>query len=401
MSSERKAGVAIVVAPSGSAWSSALKKRPMLIIVPIVVIIAAYFILLRPPKPEAPTRAAVGTGATYGASQGELNPRQVDLIDQHNDADAARAGEAMDAGKPAANVANVYTGDVSADYDTPPPPPPPNLTEPRQPSSRASSRAAAPRQPDRSITQYTDRMYARWGATANAATYSTADPTPAAAIGASDSETDIAASLGLPIGVPINAILRVGANSDAPGAVIAEITRPPMRLIGEAKRTAPDQVVVTFSSAITRDGTLYQLDAQALDPETGSPALQGNVKRHILRNLFGSVTGTTVAYLGGFSRGVRSNPNSILGFGFDPSLALRATAAETVQSTIPPPRPPTVTIDAGTPIQVLIVSRPRADTRNPQTPQPSSAVPESDAPVVLDAYTTQPNQANTPNYGYQ
>lgn len=187
--------------------------------------------------------------------------------------------------------------------------------------------------------------------------------------------TDAAAAAGGAIGdgpqVPLfvvqTAVMETGANSDYPAPVVMRLTGGPLRgarIVGEFRASSTQGVSDRVQLRVSRievDGVVYQTDGLAVDPGTRIPAIEGDINRHLARNILarGSVA-FLLGYAGGITSGARTSFSADGGF-VTSSLRtgdlFRAEASREAASAASEIRirQPTVTVPAGTPVGVVFL----------------------------------------------
>jgi hypothetical protein len=189
------------------------------------------------------------------------------------------------------------------------------------------------------------------------------------------------------------AVIEVGANSDYPAEVIARFTGGPLRghkVVGRmdsvGRNNANDHLQLRFTG-VQVEGSLYRVDALAVDAGTRIGAVEGDVNHHMLRNivsragvayLLGYASGITLGGTGGFDSSTGAYYNSLrTGDMFRSAAATEAADALSEQRV----RQPTVTLPAGSPVGIVLLS--------PLSTPRSTAIP------VLDALGTPATATGT------
>lgn len=181
------------------------------------------------------------------------------------------------------------------------------------------------------------------------------------------SRTD--AAPGLKPGDILYAINRVTLDSDAPGPSMVEIIHGPYRgakVIGSFKRLNK-HLTLEFSSIVMPSGVSYQIQGYAIDPQTDRTAVRSSVDSHYLERFGGLIA---ASFLEGFGDAVSSSGTSsysnVYGGGYTiPNYNLSEElwiAAGNVGNRVAGimernfDRVPTVTLNSGTDIGVLLIS---------------------------------------------
>lgn len=161
--------------------------------------------------------------------------------------------------------------------------------------------------------------------------------------------------------------METGANSDYPAPVVMRLTGGPLRgarIVGEFRASSTQGVSDRVQLRVSRievDGVVYQTDGLAVDPGTRIPAIEGDINRHLARNILarGSVA-FLLGYAGGITSGARTSFSADGGF-VTSSLRtgdlFRAEASREAASAASEIRirQPTVTVPAGTPVGVVFL----------------------------------------------
>ncbi len=322
-------------------------------VIMVLVIVAFGYWYLRAPTPVvvAPKEQIIaGTGTTYGAEATELTQRQRELIALGNKTAAARTEAAGDG---TANVSSVLTSAVVTAEEPKPQPAAPtqpdqkNLAREQRDNRKSLDQARA--ELEKARRARAQALLAYWNAPSAAAAYSAVEVVSETSNTAADTEFLPI----LPLATPLRAQLTVGANSDAPGTVVAILTDTEYKLIGQARRSeGGDTIRITFTQLIGPQGSA-SVTANAYDPKRLTPALRGSVNYHVLANLTSGITQIPFSYLAGYSSGVRGGTSV---FGLSPIDSLRSEVGSTLSDAVPQKRQPTVTYSAGQEVLVVIES---------------------------------------------
>jgi intracellular multiplication protein IcmE len=199
-----------------------------------------------------------------------------------------------------------------------------------------------------------------------------AAPAPLATSSASDASSK---KVAIKAGTVLHAVVITSVNSDEPGPVLAQITTGPYaggRLLGKfdlAKESGT--VIVTFSALTMKHAeSSYKINSFAVNPETARTGLSTDVDRHYLSRygLFAAAQFTKgygqALTQSGATQTIVSGPGGVSSTTSYPQLsnkqiALSAlgTLGEEVGNSLKDGlrRPPTVTLNSGTEIGVLIM----------------------------------------------
>lgn len=180
--------------------------------------------------------------------------------------------------------------------------------------------------------------------------------------------TDISGTVLVQAGSVLYGVLDTAINTDEPGPVLSTIVSGAMKgskLLGEVKRES-GKVVLKFTS-IAFAGKTLQTNAFAIDPETARTAIASDVDNHYLER-YGVLAASALlkGYSAALQRAGATTTISAIGAtttyaNFDPKrqtmTALGEVGNAIGQSTQGNfNRPPTVTVNANTPIGVLFVA---------------------------------------------
>jgi hypothetical protein len=202
--------------------------------------------------------------------------------------------------------------------------------------------------------------------------------------------------------------METGANSDYPAPVVMRVTSGPLRgarVVGEFRASTTQGVSDRVQLRVSRievSGQVFQTDGLAVDPSTRIPAIEGDINRHLARNILarGSVA-FLLGYAGGITGGARTSFSSDGGFvtsSIRTGDVFRAEAAREAASAASEIRirQPTVTVPAGTPVGVVFLEPLKATGgAEPSTTgfvagvaRPDGATADSDADTPLEFITT-------------
>jgi type IV secretory pathway VirB10-like protein len=325
-----------------------------------------------PTSAVAPPRSEAVKGAAGGAGSDEYNRK----LEQH---DAQQAAAALSAGEsfvptPVGNKASIVTPKVT----TPPPPPPP-VAAPRVAS------VAPPRNNDGLLKRMMEDLNALDGklTAVSAGTGNIAyqydfsqdaetapvERTITPAIAVADNS-----GMNVKPGDLLYAVVETAVNSDVPSAVMATVTVGPYRktrLLGKFQRFE-ERLVLVFSRAILPSGEDLQLEAYAVDPDTSEASVATSVDTHFFSRWGGLVA---ASFLEGLATAKRFSGSQSTIYG----AANGETTDQMVWNTYSPAdqawiaagkvgekagrifernfdRPPTVYLEQGTPVGVLILN---------------------------------------------
>ena len=144
---------------------------------------------------------------------------------------------------------------------------------------------------------------------------------------------------GLMVGDILQCVNRVTLDSDAPGPAMVEVVSGPYRgarVVGSFQRLN-EHLVLRFSELAAPDGSVHDIAGFAIDPATDRTAVRTDVDNHVLERWGGLVA---ASFLEGFGEAVERSGTS-RGFG----------------------RAPTVTLESGTAMGVLLLRLPGTGSR--------------------------------------
>lgn len=240
---------------------------------------------------------------------------------------------------------------------------------PRQQPARATGPAVDPKKVSALVAE-SRRLQAHWTSLGPAVS-SQAAPLlvqhPVRADGAAGANSESSAGPEIPLFIVQTAVMETGANSDYPAPVVMRLTGGPLRgarIVGEFRSSSTQGVSDRVQLRVSRievDGVVYQTDGLAVDPATRIPAIEGDINRHLARNILarGSVA-FLLGYAGGITSGARTSFSADGGF-VTSSLRtgdlFRAEASREAASAASEIRirQPTVTVPAGTPVGVVFL----------------------------------------------
>lgn len=187
-----------------------------------------------------------------------------------------------------------------------------------------------------------------------------------------------APSLAIQPGDLLYAVIDTGVNSDVPSAVMATVVSgqyKDARLLGGFQRH-DERLVLSFSRVVLPGGETAQLEAYAVDPSTSEASVASSVNTHFFSRWGGLVASAFLEGLGGAKRysGAQSTIYGNMGGGYNGE-----TTDQMVWNTYSPAdqawiaagkvgekagkifergfeRPPTVYLESGTPVGVLVLN---------------------------------------------
>lgn len=340
-----------------------------------VSILLASFFLFAPEKPSATASLTTArTDAISGKAGGEGSEEYNQKLQEH---DTRQANEALKSGE---SFVPTPVGQrkpvVGKKEDTPPPPPvAPVRTAPVQ----------TPRTDNTMLKRMMDDLAALDTRLAAASVGEgkiiylrdfsderTPVATPVAQ--ASAPATSTPPALELKPGDLLYAIVDVGVNSDVPSAVLATVTSGTYRnarLMGGFQRH-DERLVLAFNRAVLPTGETVQLEAYAVDPSTSEASVASSVDTHFFSRWGGLVAsafleglGTAKRYSGaqstiyGSSNGESTdqmvwNTYSVEDQAWIAAGKVGEKAGKIFEKGFD--RPPTVRLESGTPVGVLVLN---------------------------------------------
>lgn len=181
---------------------------------------------------------------------------------------------------------------------------------------------------------------------------------------------------GLKVGDILQCVNRVTLDSDAPGPAMVEVVSGPYRgarVVGSFQRLN-EHLVLRFSELAAPDGSVHDIAGFAIDPATDRTAVRTDVDNHVLERWGGLVA---ASFLEGFGEAVERSGTSahttIYGSGWSvPDYSLgeemwiaAGKAGERAANALDRGfgRAPTVTLESGTAMGVLLLRLPRTGSR--------------------------------------
>lgn len=382
-------------------------KRAAMVLVVVVVIMVGivgvtYVRTMGPGKPlegarTAPVAANV-TNIGFGADE-QPSPRYRELAEAEN----AKAIEVAEESGGRAVVPQI-TGD--------PLPPEPAITFEELPASpqrpAAAPAAVVDRKQVQAMVAEARRRQAAW---AELAPPGSVEGAALSSVSAS-SVAGVAGSAAIP-GPPVplfvvqSGVIEVGANSDYPAEVIIRLTSGPLagsRAVGSFRAGGTGGVTDRVQLRVERievEGQLFSTDGLAVDPATRIPAIEGDINRHLARNILarGSVA-FLLGYAGGISQrgGVGFSADGTVISSFRAGDMFRAEAAREAASAASEVRirQPTVTLPAGSPVGVVFLA-PLSGASAQRTEVGQSSVRQPRATGGVDADHDTAPQPLSPN----
>ena len=197
--------------------------------------------------------------------------------------------------------------------------------------------------------------------------------TPAAALQETTPSANTPKAVTLKPGDLLYAIMDVGVNSDVPSAVLATVSSGAYRnarLMGGFQRH-DERLVLAFNRAVLPSGETIQLEAYAVDPATSEASVASSVNTHFFSRWGGLVASAFLEGLGSAKR-YSGAQSTIYGSGGDTTdQMVWNTYSVEDQAWIAAgkvgekagkifekgfDRPPTVRLESGTPVGVLVVN---------------------------------------------
>lgn len=342
-----------------------------------VVVVFASFLLFAPEKPSATSSLTTARAdAISGKAGGEGSEEYNQKLKEH---DTRQANEALKTGE---SFVPTPVGQrkpvVGKKEDTPPPPPPvaPVRTAPVQTPrtdntmlkrmmddlAALDTRLAAASVGEGKIVylrDFSEREHEAAPVEKTAGTPQSANTPPA---------------VGLKPGDLLYAIVDVGVNSDVPSAVLATVTSGTYRnarLMGGFQRH-DERLVLAFNRAVLPSGETIQLEAYAVDPSTSEASVASSVDTHFFSRWGGLIASAFLEGLGSAKRysGAQStiygnsngestdqmvwNTYSVEDQAWIAAGKVGEKAGKIFEKGFD--RPPTVRLESGTPVGVLVLN---------------------------------------------
>jgi Type IV secretory pathway, VirB10 components len=342
-----------------------------------VAILVISFTVFAPDKPSATvnvvaTRSDAVKGGAGGVGSDEYNEK----LKTH---DAQKASAALQAGEsfvptPVGKQPSV----VMKKPDTPAPTPPPVAPVRTVPVQAPRTNDAMQKRMMEDMAALDAKLAAASVGTGQIVfTHDFASDNPTAVITpAVSSQAVTATGLEIRPGDLLYAVIDTGVNSDVPSAVMATVVSGKYknsRLLGRFQRH-DERLVLTFSRAVLPTGETAQLEAYAVDPTTSEASVASRVDTHFFSRWGGLIAS---AFLEGLSDAKRfsGSQSTIYGVGGDTtdqmvwntySLSDQAwiaagkvgeKAGKIFERNFE--RPPTVFLESGTPVGVLVLNTKR------------------------------------------
>lgn len=341
-----------------------------------VTVILAAFVSFTPEKPSSGARlVSARSESVTGQAGGEGSEEYNDKLKKH---DAQQADAALQKGE---SFVPTPVGQrkpvVVKKEDTRPAPPPvaPVLTAPVR--TQTTDNAMLKRMMDDLATLDTklSAVSVGEGKIVYLREFSEEDPaaTPVAATSETTQSGNTPPAVTLKPGDLLYAIMDVGVNSDVPSAVLATVTSGAYRnarLMGGFQRH-DERLVLAFNRAVLPSGETVQLEAYAVDPSTSEASVASSVNTHFFSRWGGLVASAFLEGLGSAKR-YSGAQSTIYGSGGDTTdQMVWNTYSVEDQAWIAAgkvgekagkifekgfDRPPTVRLESGTPVGVLVVN---------------------------------------------
>ena len=364
-----------------SDMTSTEKRRHLILLILLVtgiavsVVIALSF-LFAPEKPSATASLATPrTDAISGKAGGEGSEEYNQKLKEH---DTRQANEALKAGESFVPTPVGQRKPVVGKKEEPRPTPPPVApvrTAPVQ--TPRTDNTMLKRMMDDLATLDTKLSAVAVGEGRIVYLREFSEEAPAATPVATTAETTQGANppstVTLKPGDLLYAIMDVGVNSDVPSVVLATVTSGAYRnarLMGGFQRH-DERLVLAFNRAVLPSGETVQLEAYAVDPATSEASVASSVNTHFFSRWGGLVASAFLEGLGSAKR-YSGAQSTIYGSGGDTTdQMVWNTYSVEDQAWIAAgkvgekagkifekgfDRPPTVRLESGTPVGVLIVN---------------------------------------------
>ena len=336
-----------------------------------VSILLASFFLFSPEKPSATASlTSARTDAISGKAGGEGSEEYNQKLKEH---DTRQANEALKTGE-----SFVPTPVVRKKEDTPPAPPPvaPVRTAPVQMPRTDNTMLKRMMDDLAALDTKLSAVAVGEGRIVYLRDFSKEAAHAAAPVAATSETTQSGNTLPavtLKPGDLLYAIVDVGVNSDVPSAVLATVTSGAYRnarLMGGFQRH-DERLVLAFNRAVLPSGETVQLEAYAVDPSTSEASVASSVDTHFFSRWGGLVASAFLEGLGSAKR-YSGAQSTIYGYGNDTTdqMVWNEYSVED-QAWIAAgkvgekagkifekgfDRPPTVRLESGTPVGVLILN---------------------------------------------
>jgi type IV secretory pathway VirB10-like protein len=263
-------------------------------------LVIACFLLFAPQKPAASSMiAGARQEAVKGQAGGEGSEEYNRKLERH---DEQKADAALTAGEsfiptPVGNKAPLITPKPAT------PPPPPAVAPPRVAQVQAPRNDALLKRMMEDLTALDAKLSAvsagegkiayLYDFSKEARAAPVEKPIPA-------SETPAAPVMGVKPGDMLYAVVETGVNSDVPAAIMATVAVGPFknaRLLGKFQRFE-ERLVLAFSRAILPSGEDLQLEAYAVDPATSEASVATSVDTHFFSRWGGLIAASFLEGLG-------------------------------------------------------------------------------------------------------
>lgn len=341
-----------------------------------VVVVFAAFVIFAPEKPSSSARlVSARSESITGQAGGEGSDEYNDKLKKH---DAQQADAALQKGK---SFVPTPVGQrkpvVVKKEDTRPAPPPVAQVRTAPVRTQATDNAMLKRMMEDLETLDTklSAVSAGEGKIVYLREFSEEAPvaTHVAAVQETAQPANAPKSGTLKPGDLLYAIMDVGVNSDVPSAVLATVTSGAYRnarLMGGFQRH-DERLVLAFNRAVLPSGETVQLEAYAVDPSTSEASVASSVNTHFFSRWGGLIASAFLEGLGNAKR-YSGAQSTIYGSGGDTTdQMVWNTYSVEDQAWIAAgkvgekagkifekgfDRPPTVRLESGTPVGVLIVN---------------------------------------------
>ncbi len=340
------------------------------------IILAVCFMLFSPQKPASTSTVATPRSeAVKGQAGGEGSEEYNRKLEQH---DEAQANAALNAGEsfiptPVGSKSSIVTPKAP-----PPPPPAPVVAQPRVVQVQAPRNDGMLKRMMEDIAALDDKLTAVSAGTGNIAYQydfsRDAEVAPVEKPAIQATAAVLNSGMAVKPGDMLYAVVETGVNSDVPSAVMATVAVGPYknaRLLGKFQRFE-ERLVLAFSRVILPSGEDLQIEAYAVDPSTSEASVATSVDTHFFSRWGGLIAASFLQGLGEAKR-YSGAQSTIYG------AANGETSDQMVWNTYSPAdqawiaagkvgekvgevfernfeRPPTVYVEQGTPVGVLILS---------------------------------------------
>ncbi len=344
------------------------------------ILLVTCFMLFSPQKPASTsTVASPRSESVKGQAGGEGSEEYNRKLEQH---DAQQANAALSAGEsyiptPVGNKSSIVTPKA-----TTPPPPAPVVASPRVAPVAPPRNDGMLKRMMEDIAALDEKLSAVSAGTGNIAYLRDfSRDAEAAAVEKPVAQTTAAvfdsggAGSGMAVkpGDMLYAVVETGVNSDVPSAVMATVATGPYknaRLLGKFQRFE-ERLVLAFSQAILPSGENLQIEAYAVDPSTSEASVATSVDTHFFSRWGGLIAASFLEGLGTAKRysGAQSTiygnaaevTDQMIWNTYSPADQAWIAAGKVGEKASRIfergfDRPPTVYLEQGTPVGILILS---------------------------------------------